>query len=49
MGSNGVVVNGEAVQLALQHVPGWSQGGCARSHFFRVWWNRSTLPQVCGW
>jgi hypothetical protein len=23
--------------------------GWAASHFFWVWWNRSTLPQVCGW
>ena len=26
---------------------GWS--ACPRSHFFRVCWNRSTLPQVVGW
>ena len=23
--------------------------GWARSHFFRVCWKRSTLPQVVGW
>ena len=23
--------------------------GLVRSHFLRVWWNRSTLPQVVGW
>ncbi len=28
-------------------VVGWS--GWARSHFFMVCWNRSTLPQVVGW
>ena len=26
---------------------GWT--GWARSHFFNVWWKRSTFPQVCGW
>nr|WP_285691100.1 hypothetical protein [Actinoplanes sp. NBRC 103695] len=28
-------------------VPGW--GVWARSHFLRVCWKRSTLPQVVGW
>ena len=28
-------------------VVGWT--GWARSHFFMVCWNRSTLPQVVGW
>src|SRR5688500_15758678 len=28
-------------------VVGWA--GWARSHFFIVCWNRSTLPQVVGW
>ncbi|SRR6266540_4342748 len=23
--------------------------GCLWSHFFSVWWNRSTFPQVWGW
>jgi hypothetical protein len=28
-------------------VAGWT--GWRRSHFLRVCWNRSTLPQVVGW
>jgi len=37
----------EGLQLGDTFVVGcW---GCARSHFFWVWWNRSTLPQVWGW
>ena len=28
-------------------VAGWA--GWAASQFFRVCWNRSTLPWVCGW
>ena len=27
----------------------WRPAAGAASHFFRVWWNRSTLPQVWGW
>ena len=35
------------VWTASVRVVGWL--GCARSHFFRVCWKRSTLPQVVGW
>ena len=44
-----VVVLAEGVEQGLQFGEG---AGCwvwARSHFFRVCWKRSTLPQVVGW
>jgi hypothetical protein len=44
----GVVVGGEGIQLGLQFAGG---GGrvLAGEPFLRVWWKRSTFPQVCGW
>ena len=44
-----VVLVEELVEQGLQLGDGGGLGGWARSHFFRVCWNRSTLPQVVGW
>ncbi len=45
----GVVVGDEGVERVCSSaiVAGWLGWAC--SHFFRVCWKRSTLPQVVGW
>jgi hypothetical protein len=40
---------GERVEQGLELVDGVGCELCARSHFFIVCWNLSTLPQVVGW
>jgi hypothetical protein len=47
VGTDGVVVVAEAVELGLQ--PGDGGGSALASQRLRVWWKRSTLPQVWGW
>ena len=44
-----VVLVDEGVEQGLQFGDGGRLAGWARSHFLRVCWNRSTLPQVVGW
>ena len=48
MGSDRVVVAPEAVELGLDLATVRARR-CLASHFLRVWWKRSTLPQVWGW
>lgn len=45
--AHGVVVGGEVVKLVLEFGDGGC-GGLGAKVFFRVWWKRSILPQVCG-
>jgi hypothetical protein len=44
-----VVLVGERVEQGLQLRGGAGLDGLAASHFLRVCWKRSTLPQVVGW
>ena len=44
-----VVLVDEGVELGLQFGDGGGWSGWRVSHFLRVWWKRSTLPQVVGW
>ena len=44
-----VVLVDEGVEQGLEFGEGGRLVGWARSHFFIVCWNRSTLPQVVGW
>ena len=44
-----VVVVDEGVEVGLELGEGRRRGVVALSHFLRVWWKRSTLPQVVGW
>jgi hypothetical protein len=44
-----VVVGNEGVAEGLQVGQGLRLPVWAVSHFFNVWWNRSTFPQVVGW
>jgi hypothetical protein len=44
-----VVDGGELVEQGLQVGDGGGWTGWAASHFLRVCWKRSTLPQVVGW
>ena len=48
VGSDPVVVGQEVIELVLKFGDVCARGR-ARSRFLSVWWNRSTLPQVCGW
>ena len=44
-----VVVVDEGVELGLQLGDGGRAGLGGEPCFLRVWWKRSTLPQVVGW
>ena len=46
---DGVVVGCRTGSAGVAARPRVASQGCAVSHFFSVWWNRSTLPQVWGW
>jgi hypothetical protein len=48
VGSLGVVVGPEGVELWAWSCSAVVARGWRASHFLRVWWKRSTLPQVCG-